>query len=372
MQEIATPLQLLFDIVLWLAVVLLLWPAYNPPHTITKTKRRIGYLLLLLFCLFPFWGGDYFHYKDEFYDVLNGGYPHVEPVYQWVMFNLSFESYLLFRLIIWGGALLLLLKAYSRSSSNFDECILLFAACYLPLFSYARVSLSISLIILGLSFVVSDRGYRSIVSVFFGLTIIGCSEFFHRSAIIGIAAAIASLFLMNAKKGTIFLVIIILPLAVYLIGFALQYISDLDLDNDMFVSSQLINTYLDSTKRGTIGGGLGEVLMILLARIPLYLSAILYLKLVINGSYSSFTIAERVLSSFAFCCILLGALFLIDFGFNTNVFHYRTLNLALPANAVFLAAVYKHNFNRVFCGVVLWTTVIGVLYSLSYSLYCAI
>ena len=66
-QESATVLQALFDLVLWAFIPLETKKAYYPLYTLKPSYRRIGIFLILLFCLFPFWGGDYFHYQQAFF-----------------------------------------------------------------------------------------------------------------------------------------------------------------------------------------------------------------------------------------------------------------------------------------------------------------
>lgn len=368
----ATFAQAFFNLLLWFLIYIVYSPAYGGNRGISKDRERIGYLLIFVFCLFPFWGGDYFHYREDYYDFLQGAYLSLEPIYKWIILNMSCGSYTLFRIIIWGSALLLLINAYKKCSKDTSLILFVFGACYLPLFSYARVSLSISLILLGLAAIVTAKGRFRFISIVVGLSCIVCAEFFHRTAIIGILTGLSSFFLINARQKTIFLIVLFVPVVTIIMRYILEYAMSLDLGLNMFISSKHIETYLDGESRNILGSGWGERVGIIFTRGSLLLSALLYVRLVSNGKFTSLSSPERLYASYAFITILIGFLFLVDLGFNTYTLHYRTLNFAMPANAVFLAAVWRHKYHKKMTTFVLSTSMIGAIYSLIYSTYCSI
>ena len=372
MQDSATILQVLFDISLWIVLGLSYRRAYNSPYTINKGARIICYLLILLFCLSPFWSGDYFHYNESFEKIRHGGFSHWEPIYQTIA--LFVPSYFVFRLVVWGVALFLLQLAYKKSSPTIDLCVFIFCVCYLHMYSYARASAAMTFIVLGLS-VLANSQYRSrILSIVLGFGIIGCSVFFHRSAAIGVAAAIASLFLVNANKKTIIILVLLSPVIVYTLQYSLGYFMTMDLDDETYITDRKRDNYMvgGSGNMFYMGGGLGAIIYNVLTRVPLYLSAILYVITVVKGQFNNFTIGERIMSSYAFSVIVLGLCFLIDFGYNTYVLHYRTLNYSMIANAVFLAAVRRHSYNKKLFNVIIYSTMFGAFYMLAYAAYRAI
>ena len=59
------------------------------PFKVSKAKYNIGWMLCLLFCLFSFWGTDWFHYLET-YDIIRAGYEtNLENVYVWIIQNIS-------------------------------------------------------------------------------------------------------------------------------------------------------------------------------------------------------------------------------------------------------------------------------------------
>lgn len=375
MQESASFIQVILDMALWISAVLLLKPCFKYPYLTNNTSRNISVLLVIVFCTYAFWGGDYFHYFEIYNEARHDfyGYFHLENVYRWIIDNVAF-TYTIFRIIVWGGALLLLIATYRRSSPNSDLCLFYFVACYLCMFSYSRTSVSIALILLGLSFLANPKSKSKLWSTILCVAIIGSSVFFHRTAVIGIVAAVAALFLRNAGKKTLIVMIIVMPLIVVAMQYVLDYFMLMDLDEDAYVSARHRDRYMLSTSgRGrAVVGGIGERISAYLTRIPLYLSGVLFIHMLASGKFRLFSKTEKIISAFAFTTVLIALCFLIDLGYNTFTLHYRTLNFAMPANAVFLAAVHRLGFNNKILKFIFWLSVLGQFYNLAYSAYCAL
>lgn len=371
-QEKATFVQALFDVILWLLIYLRLHKFYNEPYKRFQKSKIIGIFLILVFCLFPFWGGDYFHYYEQMIEYNKGGYLQQEPVYGWMYSTFSF-SYTFLRLVIWGFALLFLFSAYKRTSLSFGLCLFIFGACYMHYFSYARASLAMSMVILGLALVVTAEGRSRLSFIVFGALLAGCSFVFHKSSLIGIAAALISLLLLNPGKKTIVLMVASIPLFVFLLANIIEMYLGFDFE-DMGV---ITNQYRDRLAGGGVevednSFGIGPFISQVLSRAPLYLCAILYIIVVSTGIFRNFTRGERALSSFSFVCIVIALTFLYDFGYDTSTIHYRILYWSMPANAVFLGAVYRTKRFPLFVKSILFITIAGAFYDLTYAAYCSL
>ena len=99
----------LFNIVILLLLFFTLKEALEPPHMVSLAKYRFALFLCVIFCVFSFWGTDWFHYLEKFPMLLSGEKGHMESIYVWIAQNLS-PNYIIFRLIIWGGAFYLFIK----------------------------------------------------------------------------------------------------------------------------------------------------------------------------------------------------------------------------------------------------------------------
>mgnify|MGYP003498960901 FL=1 len=371
MGESATVIQLLFNLFLWMMMLLIFKKAFYFPYRIKRTNRNVAIFLILIFCLYPFFGGDYFHYRQMYNEFNAGGFIPLEKIYQWIIGNLSF-SYLSFRLIVWGAALWLLFKAYKRVTVPFDLCLALFASMFMIWFSYARVSLAMAMILFGMTFVIRPAKRMPIVSVIVGVSLILCSEFFHRSAIIGIAAAFGALLLTNADKKRILLIGLLFPVAILILTKLLDNFMTIDLDYDTFITGNQRDGYLNDTETGRHSRGIGELISNFLTRTPMFLVAFLYLYIIFKNKYMQLPKDVRYIASYAFIIVLIATAFSFDLGFNTYVLFYRTLTFAMVPSAVFIASVREIKFAKNLTELIVLIGISGVAYTLLYSTYCAI
>ena len=366
--------QGLFDLFLWGVIVLILSPALKYPYKLIKSRRVFGILLILLFCIFPFWGGDYFHYKDSFDIIKMGGYTHLEAMYSWLILNVV-DDYSIFRLIIWGFALTLLFLAYKRVGQNFDQALYYFAALYLPWFSYARASLAMACILLGITFLVKPIRRFKIMSMIMGVTMVGGAIFFHKSAIVGMVAVLATFFVSDTKRNKIILTILLYPIAVYFIAKAMDYYMMMDFSFDeetnIFVSERKRDRFL-SGSGGFRFRGLGATIGDILNRGSMLLMPICFVYFAVKGYYQKLTKIEKYFGAYVLCIVLLAVGFILTTGYSTQILFYRTLFYAYPANAVFLSAIKSRNEIKGLPNVIYWMGFAGSAYVLLYATYCAI
>ena len=359
--------QGVFNLVLWGIIVLILRPALKFPHKLKKARKVWGIILILLFCLFPFWGGDYFHYEDIWNETRQGGYSSLEPVYIWLIGYTG--SYFVFRLIVWGLSLLLLFGTYKRVGYSFDLSLFIFATLYMPWFSYARASLAMSCILFGLTFLSKPLKRANLFSILIGLAIVGCSEFFHRSALLGIVAVVASLLVVDNKRNRILILFLLYPVIIYLMSYVLDITMTLDLDNDTYITAKRRDNYLLGERNI---GGWGERLEAYLNQGALIIVAVAYIVLVRKGLYQSLNRLEKLISSYSLCVVLLAVGFLITKSdYSTYILYYRLLLFSAPATAVFLASMKGRYFLKRWYNVIFWMAFCGTLYALLYAIHCA-
>lgn len=299
MEEHATILQDLFCIIIYSMIVFLLLKGYSRPYKIKKQNRIMAIMLIIVLCVFSYIDGDYFHYKILYLQEQYGIKSRLEDVYGWIIHNIS-PTYTVFRIIVWGSATILLVGAVRRLSDNLNMTLFIFTICYLPWFIYARASLSMAIIMLGLSLLIKPLGSRRFVSLLLGVALIGSSWFFHQSALIGIVAAVGALAMKNLKKkSTSILIIILVPIAMFVVGYLLNkfMVMDLESDSSMITSSRRNDYFEVDTSSSLLGEGIGFVIQNLLSLGSLYLSAFLYFLLINDGIYGQMNEAVRICSS---------------------------------------------------------------------------
>ena len=184
---------ILLDIVIYIAIYFLLRGALRD-KAVPKNNYFFACLLILIFCIYPAWGGDYFHYRESFFSIKQNGYTNMEIPYQYIIKNIA-DTYFQFRLMVWGVALLLLYYTQKSLPVPLVLCSVIFCLLFLPRFSYARVSLAMSMTYFGLVVLLNKK---TRINYIIGFAIIGASYFFHKSALFGIAVSVISFLLASS------------------------------------------------------------------------------------------------------------------------------------------------------------------------------
>lgn len=379
MRDIATFPEAFFNFVLWVVIFISIRPVINKPYLFSKKRKYWVFFLLFVFCLYPFFGGDYFHYLELYNDTKAGYSRGLEEVYIWIIRNIGF-SYTFFRLLIWGAALWLTISAYKRIAPLDNLSIALFSVLYLPWFSYARVSLAMALIFWGLCLISKPKENRKFFSYIIGLAAIVSSVFFHRTAPIAITAILGSLLLRNPTKKSLILVLVLFPVAVYFLKYALSEFMSVDLDYDSFITERKRDSYLndDDSANLKIGlsaisvMGIGPYISVFFTRAPLLLVGIAYFYSIVKGYFKDFRTPVKYVSSYAFLIILIAIAFSLDLGFNTYTFYYRTLNYAMIPSALFLSQIKSQGRMPAFFRWIYYLSLFGVIYTLVYTMYCSL
>lgn len=196
-------------------------------------NKKIGqyapWILTLLFCLYAFWDEDYFNFAETFYEGLSDFrdllYSHLQVV--------SLGSYIIFRLFIWGSALLIYYLTSRRFKISSNISIFVFIFFFLLTFSYARVSLGMAFYFYGLSYILiinNKLQYRILcASIFFILAF--CA---HRSMVFLII--LTPVCFLNMTKRRAILMICFIPIVAYCIKYTVNYVTSGALIGDSSVS----------------------------------------------------------------------------------------------------------------------------------------
>lgn len=143
------------------------------------------HILILLFCVFSFWGTDYYHYRETL-DSLDAHYSyddqytHLENLYMWI-YGVCGRYYTLFRIVVWGGAYLLFIFATKKLNVYNNLTFLLFTTLFLLTFSYARVSLGMASFFLACVILFEKQSWFSNIIIAAMLCVL--SYFSHKSMI---------------------------------------------------------------------------------------------------------------------------------------------------------------------------------------------
>ncbi|MBQ6184921.1 MAG: EpsG family protein [Bacteroidales bacterium] len=227
--------------VYFIILIVIYWKRYTSEHE-ESTQSRWFELLFLLYCIFAFDGGDFYNY---YLLIREDSLEHMEPVYHIIVHAVN-NNYILFRLIVWGGALFFFKKAVKRFNLDYNRSLFFLFAVFISVFDYARASLAMSIFFYGLSLVLLP-GINKIGSYFLGLLLMITSVFFHNSMIIALAASL--LLFVPINGFTIVLIIISFSLASSIFAPALQNLVDAELFTDSLnekIEGYSLQEYQDS------------------------------------------------------------------------------------------------------------------------------
>ena len=177
LQAEATANQYIFNFVLMNIVFFLCCIFRND-----RKEHTITWLLFLVFCLYAYWGSDYFSFRAEVFSPDFKNFR--DPLYYYLKL-ISFDSYTIFRLFVWGGAMLFYAKSLDNFKIPLNISIFIFAVFYLLTFSFGRISLGACLYFYGLSLLLSVER-RNVLNRVIGIIFIVCSYWGHRAMILPI------------------------------------------------------------------------------------------------------------------------------------------------------------------------------------------
>lgn len=353
------------DIVFYITAFLLLKKGLLLNRRFIGTEAFLGFFLVLLICLFPFWAGDYYHYEEDYFVLLNGGSTNLEPVYTFIVKKLSF-SYFSFRLILWGGGFLIVCLLYKKFHLGFGLSLYIFTSVALIQFAYARASVAMALLFLGFSFITTPSKNR-VFSLIVGLGFIFSSYFFHESSAFGIAMCIATLFLYNMDAKRLLFLFVLILLSFFLLRGRIEEFMLYNTSGEealRVVDRAQYYGNMDSSRTGP-----GALIEMVFARSVFYMTGLIYLLSVFKGQYNDFPQSVKCFSTVSFLIIAFSTLFLFDWGINTYVFYYRFMNFAILPMTVLLAYYYRYNVQRKLVKTTCWLGIASAMYTLLYSFY---
>lgn len=324
-RQSASSLEILFCAVLFFILLYVAW------KNRLKNDRKDNIILvagILLLCLFSFWGGDYFHYREAFdsYKTSKDIY-HIEETYL-PIFEIS-RTYTIFRLIIWGTAFALLY--YARRILKIEKSFFLFSFIFLYLFrfSYARVSLPIAIIMLGYAIIISRNKFE-LWTLLLGSGVIYLGLPFHKSSILAIVGLLIGLFF--TKKKTAIALLLLTPLFIRLVGL---YLFDYIDANNLIEDELVLSSYNLYTQSDATNIGLGQLVFNILELSSIYYMFFYQLWCIYFKKVDTAFTTRLMFSAFA------GLVFLATcFAFTTPIIHQRVLFMAMAPMMLSFAMIY--------------------------------
>lgn len=364
--EKATLFQCLIDVLIYLLLLFVIKKQFNAGF-LSNRNIRIILWLSLFFCLFPYWGGDYFHYLADYQDLRKGELHNLEMVYLTVA-QLA-PSYLFFRLYIWG-AVIIGINYLGKKLAIYDlreNFIVVFVCTSLVFLSYARVSLPMVLINCGLAIICISTKKKC--NTIIGLLLLVVSVAFHKSALFGVAVAIAAVITSLAgSKKVMILGLIALPSLLAMADEQLLLFASESATQESSLNIYTAQAYItDDSFLPT--EGIGIKVQNILTRSGYFISAAIYVLVLFSKHDLRLPFYIRVCANSLLIIVITASSMLFLNSMNGYVLFYRLLLFASIPMVVFLAYCYKNGIKSTLTKIAIYTFMIGSLYTLVYSTY---
>ena len=308
--------------------------------------------------------GDFYHYCDVVQNYTKGQYVNFEELYEWLIIVVN-NNYLLWRIVIWGGGLIVFWVVVKRLEINVVYAFFILFVFYVNLYNYARASIAFVVYVFGVSFLL--KPYKNVIISFpIGIALIWYSHYFHSTSYL--LMALTPIIFLPINKRTIWLLIVAMPLIAKL-SFSLFLNSGdiaMSLGNDM-LSEKLnnYNTNVDIAFRGGLSGFFYHFLQYSSMLVPLVVILFTMLR---NAENFDYPFAIRGLMKIALSISILSICLLIVT--DLPVYFYRTLNMLIVFIPLLFAYLHQNGLLKPRLEKLCFGVCIGsIMFEATYGLY---
>lgn len=340
-------------------------PAFDLSKGFKQSRYLMGLSMIVLFFIFPFWGNDFFHIAIAYSYIANGGNTHMESIYVWIMQNLCHE-YISFRMLIWGGSLVLFHLAIKTLGVNKYIAWAVFVPISLLWGSYARVTLSMAFMFYAYA-LWNSGGEKIFFKKVLAILMIISSFYFHKTSMFGIAIVVIASILKMEKKYSVYLLLLLIPvlyvgLQLFIADFMLQ---DGERGGDLWEGSIYSGqSYMESDIEVR---SFANTVVQYLERAVYYLTAFISFLCYRRGQMSNFCIELKSFIRLQLLFVFVSSLFLFDIGFNATVIAERFFRFNFFPTTIVVAYYIQ---NGIYPNHTKWVLRLGALMTTISLLYC--
>lgn len=335
--------------------------AYKPQWQNKKVDGALAFFaFVLILIVAPNEGSDWFGYQEHVWEYdFNALYQHYEPIYGYIIAIVN-KNYLLFRIVVWGGAFFLTCKAFERFNINKNVGIFFIVTVFLLTFNYARATLGMSAYCVGLAFLLKPGKKGKILSYIFSLFFFFLAYSCHHSLLILVGMTFA-IFLPLDRPLIIMGALILLPTAA---AFMYSNFSIADNLGDEDVAEKL-QIYEEMEKASwNIYGLFRYAIQYGAFYFPIIANAIIVIKnkKIVEKSFVKLNnvILATVITSSAF----------LFMGFDNLIFTYRILFMTMIPSTILTIHLYENKYLKrgLYNAIIIWG-IAGTLFPLLYGIY---
>ena len=366
--EAQTPVLVASNMLLLVIIYYSLQPAYYNREENPPIRLYWGLFCIFLFCMFSFWGRDWFGYQSEYQIIKQSVWyrdkTSLEPFYVWLI-TIS-PHYLFFRFVIFGTALTFVFLIISHLEVNRDLAWFFFGVLFLPLFGYARVSLPVVMMIYGSTLITKPWKNRYRLSWIVGVSLILGALFFHKSAALGIVVVLFSLISRTTNRNSWFYIILAFIIVAILARILVSYFLSGALDTDDVMAQKSLTSGQHYMNKVQVDRGPGALLNVFLERVPYYMIA--YLSYLLQSEYKLPKGIEGILKIEMYL-ILFSSVFAVDLGANTSTLYGRLLRFSLIPSTIILTYAYHYDLYPKLVKLIFFISLVGTINRVTYTFY---
>lgn len=271
----ATKAGNIFCSLLFLVTIGIYWKrCTHYPQPICPSRASLLFFLITLFAVTAWFQGDFFGYMSNVKSYYEGIQVfHLEEVYQYII-DITDQNYILFRIIVWGGALscfVLAARNYKLDTTlSLFWMFLLFASVY----SYARASLAMAVYFFGLSVFSKSSSNHKTIKMLLGMAIILTSYVFHKS--MAVMILLTFFYFIPINKKTIWpIIIVIIAFGLFIDQYIDSFMQSLLYAGDDQLAEKVENAMEYSKERNKIVASLFGLILMVWGYLPFYLTFIM-------------------------------------------------------------------------------------------------
>lgn len=321
---------------------------YLRNNKISAPEKKITIIAVLSFftvcAVFYCINSDYFNYRYwvERYDLLDASSFSKESIYLYIAKVVS-GDYDLFRLVVWGGAILLTALATKKADAKIYPAIALWFIFYYDKVCYARASLAMAFYVLGVVLLCKESDSSKVRIL--GLISALLSISFHKSMII-VVMVLPILFFKLTKQRIVVYALLLIVLELFL--FSVFDFSDMFEDSAEDVVNEYadkVNGYTASIEAGRFGAHNFSNYVKLLWRYSLFYVPFVVITNTIFKRENLGCFSDSLVSIYKVTVgvMLVATTFMFVFGFG-NPFFYRILYVSASLIAIITTKLYQERF----------------------------
>ena len=313
--------------ILFIITVILFWKTLYKPE-LPSPKMSMKYCLLLilvfLFVLTPAYANDFYGYMILVKTYESGLENfHLEKIYEYIIIFVK-NNYLFFRVIVWGGALLIYIVLVDLYKLCPIKGLFFLFLLFIPIFAYARATLAMSCYYLGLSiFLLKPKG----IMKYCGLVILLFSYAFHKSMLLMITL-VPFCFSPLTKKSLILYLSFAVLIGLGIDNYINEFLFSLSNSEDTQLSDKVTYLVENSTRRESSNRNLFGWASVIWSYMVFYYPFYVVSKIII-GKHSPY-IPQHInrLYRLTFMVVLLSTMMLI-FSDHSLTYFYRYLYMSM-------------------------------------------